>query len=71
MDNDTFARFIYYNPYIYDGHFNIHSYWPKKPNKDWSAYLKKDKYIVDKTLEQIRDLQKEYEEHKVIYNSEN
>ena len=66
MDNDTFARFIYYNPYIYDGDFNIYSNWAKIPKEYWRAYLNKVKYISDKTLEKIKNLQKEYEKDKEI-----
>ena len=70
MDNDKFGQFIYYNPYIYDGDFNKYSNLPKIPKANWNAYLNKVKYISNKTLEQIKDLQKEYEEKKEIYNSE-
>jgi hypothetical protein len=70
LDSDEFKQFLSYNPYIYNGDFNRYSNWPETINEDWSAYLYKVRFISDKTSEEIKSLQKEYEENIKIYKSE-
>ena len=71
LDSDSFSNFFKYNPYIYDGKFNKYNTWHKDFSSSWKAYLKKYRFGLAITLEQMKLKQKEYQEKSEIYSTEN
>ena len=69
IDTDTLANLFKYNPYIYNGEYNIYSNSKKKVNAKDNAYLNQIKYQTVITLEQMKISQEDYIKRKNLYNS--
>lgn len=69
IDSDKFLNLLKYNPYTFSGKFTLkYLSGYKKPNDNWYSYLISSNYKIAKTLEEIKELQKKYEERNLMYN---
>ena len=69
IDRDDLANFIKYNPYIYNGEYNIHSKKKKTIGSNEKAYLNQVKFQTTKTLEEMKQSQEEYIKRAKLYTS--
>ena len=71
IDSDTFKNVLKYNPDTFSGKYSlkkISGY--KEPQDSWTSFLVTLNYNTSKTLEEMKQMQVQYEERIKIYNEE-